>query len=162
MNTLKESGWDVIYGPAGGGNIINRLDKTITIDSNSQSNPAEVVRLLTYELGHAQYSTTLDASSKTAYLNAIFRNEGAAIMKSIQVQREIMENGGPDIGLPCHPDNHATYNEIYDQYLADGNMAVACLAIGDIFAKYEAPPISPNQTYEDYFNSYYDEYHDDH
>ncbi|MCL2160495.1 MAG: hypothetical protein FWH56_01200 [Betaproteobacteria bacterium] len=161
MKTLRESGWDVVYGPAGSGNIINRPDKTITIDSNSQDNPGEVVRLLAYERGHVQYFTALDVSSKTAYLNAIFRNEGAVIMKNIQIQREIMANGGPDIGLPGHPDNHAAYNAVYDQYLEDGNMAVACLAIGDIFAKDESPPIYPNQTYEDCFSRYYDEYYND-
>jgi len=159
MKTLKESGWDVVYGPAGGGNTVNRLDKTITIDSNSQGNPGEVLRLLIYELGHAQYSNALEISSKTAYLSALFKNEGEAFMRSIQIRREIIANGGPDIGLPGNPANHAAYNEIYDLFLKDGNMAASIIAIGDIFAKEEHPPISPTQTYDDYFSSYYDEHY---
>ena len=159
MKFLEKNGWDVIYGPAGGGSITNRLDKTIAIDGSSLSNAAQAVQLIAHEIGLAQCLAIPDVSSKTAYLSNVFENEGAAIMKGIQARREILANGGPDIGLPGHPANHAAYNAVYNQYLKDGDAAAARTAIGNIFAKYESPPISPNQTYREYYGDYYDKYY---
>jgi len=159
MRFLERNGWDVVYGPAGGGNITCRTDKVMVIDGNTRTHSAKAVQLMTRELGFIRLPCVPNISSKTAYLSNVFENEGASIMKSIQVRREIIANGGPDIGLPGHPDNHAAYNALYDQYLKDGNATAAHIAIGNIFAKNESPPISPNQTYLDYFSDYYDRYY---
>lgn len=46
-------------------------------------------------------------------------------MKNIEVQREVLTNGGPGIGIAGNPSNHAAYNIAYDQYIADGDAAAA-------------------------------------
>ena len=156
LEALDAQGWRVEYGPAGGGDKVKRGDKIIVIDGNIKNNPIKAVTAISYEVGHAQYPYVPDYSSKTAYLSGAFANEGAATMKNIQAQREIMANGGPDIGLAGNPANHAAYNTAYDQYLLDGNAAAARSAIGGVFATGEKTS-NTGQTYQDYYGGWYDQ-----
>jgi type VI secretion system secreted protein VgrG len=82
-------------------------NREITIDSNEQGNPTEIVQSLAHEVGHAQYPYVQDVSSKPAFMNGTLADEGAATMNNMKVQREIEANGGPDIGLSGNPANHA-------------------------------------------------------
>jgi type VI secretion system secreted protein VgrG len=134
---LKAQKWEVVYGPAGGGSQIERKQKVITIDGNQRNDPAAAVQSISHEVGHAEYPYVKDTSSREAYVAAGLADEGAATLKNIQVQREIIANGGPNIGLAGNSKNHEAYNAAYDQYLQDGNAAKAHKAIGSIYGEGE-------------------------
>jgi len=146
----------VQYGPAGGGSFPNREDKVIMIDSDLQNNPAKVVQTISHETGHVLNPHVADTSSKAAFVQGWLKEEGAATMKNIQVQREIMANGGPNIGLVGNPANHTVYNAAYNQYLLDGNAAAARSAIGGVYATGEKTS-NTGQTYQDYYGDLYDQ-----
>lgn len=111
--------------------------------------------MLSHEVGHATYTYTPDYSSNAAYVNGALADEGAATMKNIQIQREILANGGPDIGIAGTPANHAGYNAAYDAYLKTGDASAARQSIGTIFGSGEQTSTT-GQTYSDYYGSWYD------
>ena len=76
-------------------------------------------------------------------------------MKNIEVQREIVKNGGPDIGIAGNSANHPSYNAAYDQYLKDGNAAGARDKIGQIFGNGERVSGPTNPTYNEYYGGWY-------
>lgn len=155
LDELKKDGWEIKYGEAGKGSSANREAKVITLDGNLKSNPRETVQVLSHEVGHAKYPFTPDYSSKGAYVNGTLADEGAATMKNIQVQREIIANGGPDIGIAGNSANHGVYNGAYDQYLKDGNAAGARQTIGTQIGIGEKTSTS-GQNYNDYYGGWYD------
>ena len=152
---LQKDGWNIEYGPKGGGSSANRATKTIVLDGNLQSNPNAATQVLSHEVGHAKYPYTADMSSKASYVNGTLADEGAATMKNIQVQREITAAGGPDIGIAGNSANHASYNNAYNQYLKDGNAAAARQSIGTTFGKGEITSTT-GQPYADYYGGWYD------
>ena len=118
-----------------GGSYANRESKPpkIVIDSAEKGNPVAITQTLAHEVGHVTYPYTPDYSSKTAFVNGTLVDEGAATPNNIKVQREIMANGGKDIGIAGNNANHAIYNQAYDQSLKDGNAAAARQTIGTRF-----------------------------
>ncbi|MDR2259352.1 MAG: hypothetical protein LBE06_00120, partial [Azoarcus sp.] len=154
---LKAKDWTIVDGPAGGGCTANRDHKIITLDSNLKGHPKETVQAIAHEVGHAQYDYKADTSSKSAYLKGTLADEGAATIKNIEVQREILANGGPDIKIAGSQANHAAYNAAYDQYRKDNNVAAAHDTIGGIFGKGERTS-NTGQTYEDYYGGSYDKW----
>ncbi|TKC83118.1 hypothetical protein FAZ69_25860 [Trinickia terrae] len=128
------------------------FEKIITLDGNLKGRPALYAQTLSHEVGHAAYPYQEDFSSKAAYLRSTMADEGAATMTNIRAQREILANGGPDIGVAGK--NSASYNAAYDQFLKDGN-AVGCRdAIGSAFGNEITS--STGQTYNDYYGGWYD------
>jgi type VI secretion system secreted protein VgrG len=152
---LKQDKWDIEYGPAGGGSFANRNNNKITIDGDLQNDPLGAAEIIAHEVGHARYPHVEDRSSKAAYVGGYLADEGAATLKNIQVQREIIANGGPDIGLAGNQINHPAYNAAYDQYLKDGNAAAARSAIGAIYGTGETDSVT-HQPYQDYYGGFYD------
>ncbi len=116
IEKLKESGWEIEYGAPGKGSYAWREGDPplIVLDGNLKGDPEQAVQVLPHEVGHATYTYTPDYSSNAAYVNGALAGEGAATMKNIQIQREILANGGPDIGIAGTPANHAGYNAAYD------------------------------------------------
>ncbi|MEH6997326.1 MAG: PAAR domain-containing protein [Limnobacter sp.] len=155
LNTLQSQGWKVDYGAAGGGSYANRREKTITLDSNLRGDANQATQVLAHEVGHALHPYQLDTSSRQAYLNGTLDDEGAATMKNIQVQREIIQAGGPDIGIAGNPKNHASYIRAYNQYLKDGNAQNAYRKIGSQFGANEITSTT-GQNYADYYGGWYD------
>lgn len=51
---LQKDGWNIEYGPKGGGSSANRATKTIVLDGNLQSNPNAATQVLSHEVGHAK------------------------------------------------------------------------------------------------------------
>ncbi|NML33283.1 DUF6782 family putative metallopeptidase [Paraburkholderia antibiotica] len=153
LKKLGVSGWKIQYGEAGKGSFANRNDQMITLDASLQSRPLKYVQVLSHEVRHAAYPYEEDLSSKAAYVNGTLADEAAATMSSIRTQREILANGGPDIGVAGA--NAAAYNAAYDKFMQDGNAAACRQAIGVAFGK----EITSNtgQTYADYYGNWYDE-----
>ncbi|WP_341645979.1 DUF4150 domain-containing protein [Thauera sp. SDU_THAU2] len=158
IEKLKESGWKIEYGPPGEGSYADPANPSgpqIILDGNLKGDPEQAVQVLSHEVGHATYTYAPDFSSKAAYVNGALADEGAATMKNIQVQREILANGGPDIGIAGTPANHAGYNAAYDAYLKTGDASAARQSIGNIFGSGEQTSTT-GQTYSDYYGSWYD------
>lgn len=156
---LKKDGWVIKDGPAGGGSHASRDQKVITIDSALKSDPKQATQVLAHEVGHAKYPFKDDRSGKAAFLKGTLGDEGAATMKNIEVQREIVKNGGPDIGIAGNPANHPKYNAAYDQYLKDGNAGAARDKIGQIFGNGERVSGPTNPTYNEYYGGWYDKHY---
>ena len=155
LTKLQEEGWNIEYGAAGGGSWANRGTRTIVLDGNLKNTPETATQILAHEVGHARYAYTPDFSSRSAYVNGALADEGAATLKNIQARREIIANGGPDIGIAGNSANHASYNNAYEQYLKDGNVAAAHQSIGATFGKGETTSTT-GQTYADYYGGWYD------
>jgi type VI secretion system secreted protein VgrG len=153
--SLKDKGWNVVWGPKGGGTYANRQTKVVTVDSGEKDNPAAVAQSLSHEFGHAQYDYVEDLSTKDAYVKGALADEGAATMNNIKVRREIRANGGPDIGIAGNPKNQPAYNKAYDKYLKDGDAGAARNAIGAIYGAGEKTS-NTNQPYANYYGSWYD------
>lgn len=158
LTTLEARGWTVDYGMAGQGSYADRGTKTITLDSNLKGNAAQATQVLAHEVGHAMHPYTMDTSSRLAYLNGALDDEGAATLKNIQVQREIIQAGGPDIGIAGNPANHAIYEQAYTQYLKDGNTQAALRKIGSQFGTGEFTSTT-GQNYADYYGGWYDKHY---
>ena len=132
--------------------------KTITLDIQLKTDPNQATQVLAHEVGHALHPYQLNTSSRQAYLNGALDDEGAATLKNIQVQREIIAAGGPDIGIAGNPNNHASYIQAYNQYLKDGNAEVAIRKIGSQFGNGEFTSTT-GQNYADYYGGWYDKHH---
>lgn len=157
LQTLNDSGWEVGYGRAGGGSYADRTSRPpkITIDGAQRSNPRSATQTLAHEVGHATYPYEPDVSSKSAFINGALTDEGAATLNNIKVQREILTNGGPDIGIAGNRANHAAYNKSYDQFLKDGNAQAARESIGKQFGQGEITS-NTGQPYAEYYGGWYD------
>jgi type VI secretion system secreted protein VgrG len=155
LKALDEKKWDIKYGDPGKGSKIDREKGIIYIDGNLKDDPKGATQALSHEIGHANYQLNSDYSSKSTYLNGTLSDEGAATMNNIKVQREIVANGGPDIGIAGNPANQPAYNAAYDQYLKDGDTAKAQQTIGNIFGQGEKTSTT-GQTYSDYYGGWYD------
>lgn len=154
LERLKREGWVVEYGPEGAGSFANRELKTITLDGALGADPMQATQVLSHEVGHACYPYQADMSSRAAYVNGALADEGAATMKNIQVQREIIANGGPDIGLAGNAANHAGYNNAFDQYQRTNDAAQARAEIGRLFGNGERTSTT-GQTYAEYYGSFF-------
>ncbi|SMG54998.1 hypothetical protein [Paraburkholderia susongensis] len=152
LKKLEDAGWQIEYGGVGNGSETDRLHKIIKLDSNFQNNPLTLTEILSHEVGHAAYPYEPDYSSKTAYVNGTLGDEAAATMSNIRTEREVLEHGGPDIGVLGV--NHAAYNRVYDQFIKDGNTTACREAIGLAFGN----EITSNtgQTYADYYGTWYE------
>lgn len=98
-----------------------------------------------------------DDSSREAYVNGALADEGAATMNNIKIRREILANGGQDIGIAGNSANQSAYNTAYDTFLKDGNAKAARQAIGAQFGEGEITS-NTHQPYAEYYGSYYDKF----
>jgi hypothetical protein len=153
LKALEKAGWKIVS-QTGGGSTCNKATKTITVDTQG-SDAANIVQTLAHEAGHARYTGKVDTSSKKAFVDSNLADEGAATLNNIKVQREILKNGGPDIGISGNSSNHAAYNKAYDNYVKTGNATTARAEIGAIFGNGEITS-NTGQTYSDYYGSFYD------
>jgi hypothetical protein len=154
LQALQNDGWTIVAA-SGGGSYCDKSTKTITIDTASRNTAELATRSISHEVGHARYTANVDTSSRAAYVRTQLADEGAATLANIRVQREIIANGGPDIGISGNPSNHAAYNAAYDAFVAGGSESVARDTIGTIFGNGERTSTT-NQTYTDYYGGSYD------
>ncbi|WP_151636961.1 type VI secretion system Vgr family protein [Noviherbaspirillum aerium] len=157
LNKLKADGWEIQYGSNGAGSYADRhsVPPKIVIDGSLKGKTLSATQTLAHEAGHALYPYKADISSKAGYVNSALADEGAATLNNIKVQREIIKNGGPDIGIAGHPANHGIYNKAYDNYQKSGDSDSARNAIGKQFGKGEHTSTT-GQPYADYYGEWYD------
>jgi hypothetical protein len=154
LQALQNDGWTIVTATSGG-STCNKSTKTITIDTSTNNSPALLAQVIAHEAGHARYTANVDTSSRAAFVRTNLADEGAATLANIRAQREIIANGGADIGIAGNSANHAAYNTAYDAFVAGGSEATARDAIGTIFGNGERTS-NTNQTYTDYYGSFYD------
>lgn len=155
LNRLQNDGWQIQFGPAGGGSTCSRPDKVIKIDGAKMGDPVAIAQTLAHEAGHATYTPRHDFTSKNAYVRSALADEGAATLSNIQARREILANGGADIGIAGNKANAEAYNAAYDQFLRDGDENKARDTIGTIFGRGERTS-NTGLAYEDYYGGWYD------
>lgn len=130
------------------------------------NNPGSLAETLAHEFGHGQYFYSGRPDGDSTGLV----NEAYATLHNITVQREILSNGGQDIGIAgqyaifgpdgqpvVNPDGTAGYydvtqllNQIYDSPKSlDEKMA----DIAQIFAVHEAPSSCPTINYAQYYKT---------
>jgi len=151
---LKDKGWQMVYGPAGGGSYV--AGQVIVIDGEKASNPYAATTSVAHELGHASSKMVPDMSSKQAFLNSRLDDEGAAAMNQIRAQREIWLNTDKKINImssaPAQQMN--VYNAAFDKAQADGNWAAANRSAG----KYIGTLLTSTtkEPYVQYYGNWYD------
>ena len=156
LKELAQDDWTFIYGEPGKGSFANRIQgkkSGIVLDGVYKSDPRGAIQTLAHEVGHARYVYTVDLSSKATCVDSFLSDEGAATLKNIEVQREILANGGPDIGIAGDPRNHAIYNRTFDSYLQSGNAGKARSEIGAVYRNDEHTS-NTHQTYGNYYGDW--------
>ncbi|WP_342325076.1 type VI secretion system tip protein TssI/VgrG [Kosakonia sp. BYX6] len=158
LRELKQKDWAIQPGAAGGGSYAIGENRLIVIDPEHMATTNETVETLAHEAGHAMYPVTPDFSSRENYINSQLMDEGGATLNNIKIQREILANGGIDIGVAAGSDaTEAAYKQAYDK-MVSGEISRndAMQAIGKVVGKYEVAS-GTVQKYDDYYGSQYDQ-----
>ncbi|NCI14946.1 type VI secretion system tip protein VgrG [Cronobacter muytjensii] len=156
MKALKSQGWSILPGPKGGGCYTDNANQLIIMDPDYMETPADTVQTLAHEVGHATYPVPEDYSSRENFINSQLTNEGGATLNNIKVQREILANGGIDIGVAGSEDNLAAYNSMYDKMMSgELSRTDAAKAIGKVYGKGEIAS-SGDINYSEKYGNYYD------
>lgn len=166
IETIQRAGYTIEFGPAGGGSFHSSADKRIVLDANLAADPAEVVRVLAHEAGHARYKeepfvpigdlTREEFVEQNTQRN--LNNEGEATLVNLEIRQEILDNGGVDIGVSGA--QAADYIAIFDSGKHETDRAGAREDIANLFATGERPSTDPSINYEQYYGQFWGEYYD--
>ncbi|MCO7472134.1 hypothetical protein NJG16_18870 [Stenotrophomonas maltophilia] len=130
----------------------------IVIDENAIGQGSRIARSLSHEVGHHLFTEPSDPTNKQSYVNSKLRGEAAATLSNVQVQREIVAAGGPDIGVSGTGNRPQQYGAIAVELQAGRiNRSQAIEQIAEVF-KTEAPSVGPHANYELYYGAYYDQH----
>jgi len=130
----------------------------IVVDENAIGQGPRIARSLSHEVGHHLFTEGPDRTSKQAYVNSMLRGEAAATLSNVQVQREILAAGGPDIGVSGTGNRPQQYVAIAVELQAGRiNRSQALGQIAEVF-KTEAPSVGPHANYELYYGAFYDQH----
>lgn len=139
-------GLDVVWGQAGGGTYLVPGVK-IVIDENAIGQGPRIARSLSHEVGHHLFTEGPDRTSKQSYVNSMLRGEAAATLSNVQVQREIVAAGGPDIGVSGTGNRPQQYGAIAVELQAGRiNRSQALGQIAEVF-KTEVPSVGRHANY---------------
>ena len=151
----RREGIVVQWGTAGEGTYLVPGVK-IVIDENAIGQGTRLARSLSHEVGHHLFTEPSNRASKQAYVDSELRGEAAATLSNVQVQREIVAGGGPDIGVSGTGSRPQQYGTIAAELQAGRiNRSQALGQIAEVF-KTEAPSVGPHATYELYYGDFYD------
>jgi type VI secretion system secreted protein VgrG len=155
---LKQQGWRIGYGRAGGGTYAdtNARGKKIVIDSSYAGDPYKSAASLAHETGHAMYSYGFrpDTRSKTAFVNSMLGSEGEAALNQIHVQREVWRYGKVDILRNADPQNVDAFNQAYDSMRNGASRAAARNAAGRYYGTLTTS--TTGEQYTQYYGNAYD------
>jgi hypothetical protein len=158
LDQLRAANWKIRYtGPKDDpGSFTDYVNKEIVIDPQAHQGRADLLtQTVAHEVGHALYGDRTDVSSHEAAVNSMLANEGAATLNNIKMQRWILSQGGPDIGIAGT--QTSAYDIVYQNYrFSDGDYAKATAEIGSIFGGLEHPSGDPTKTYAQYYGDWYD------
>jgi type VI secretion system secreted protein VgrG len=137
------------YGPAGKGSYYDG-DKVIIIDGALKGKPEASAQALSHELGHAVDTHVKDTTSRAGYIDSMLRGEGEATLANLEARKDILANGGPDIGVAGA--RSADYEKIYTKY---GSSEKASKAIGKVIGDKEITSTT-KEIYKDYYGKIFD------
>jgi len=164
LDALKQQGWIVIYGRAGGGSFANRHEnlermlpaKSIVIDSDLQGRAEQLTQTLAHEVGHATYDYVPDLSTLNNYILNTYGDEGMAVMNEMRVRQEILTASGTDIGISGG--NNNKYKFYYDRLddLKSGKIDLEATrnAIGAVYVQ-GGTTSTTRESYEKYHGDWY-------
>jgi RHS repeat-associated protein len=130
LNDLHQNGWTIEHGAPGGGCAADRQNQRITVDPNY--NHEQQVQALSHEAGHAGYDfdnqqpvvQPTQGMTRDQFVDQNvdrhLYDEGVATMNNNRARDEILQNGGPDIGVAGAGQND--YINTYNDYKA-GNLS---------------------------------------
>lgn len=164
---------DIEYGKPGGGTFYDpdALPRPkIVVDPRDADSPESVVQSVAHESGHALYTEEpyvplTPGMTKDEYVNQNtnrhLKDEGEATMTNAEVRKEILDNGGPDIGIAGS--QAEDYAKIAEKYPDPADRDKARQEIGDLFADGEQPSGDENagKSYRDYYGETYKEHYDE-
>lgn len=164
LRKLLAAGWAITWAKPGDASSTDAGipgGGTIYITAAVSGNPRGIAQQLAHELGHFAFGSNADLSSSQACLRAEGDGEGAATINNITIEREILADGGPDIGVgsgsPDPIDTVQQYNTIYDQAARYGDWAGARDRIGSIYLQSEHDGSTPPRSYHDIYSGYCDQ-----
>ena len=137
----------IIYGPNGQGTSYDHNNNIITIDSDKQGNFTLLVRSLAHEMGHKNYHP------KDSSLDEWMASEGAAQLNSMIIMEELLDNGGPDIGIAGgspYEDDYMVLYRAYKNGILDYERTIR--KIGKIYEN-EPPSSGKYTTYRELYSS---------
>lgn len=112
---------DNVWGQAGRGTYLVPREK-IVIDENAIGQGSRIARSLSHEIGHHLFTEGPDRTSKQSYVNSMLRGEAAATLSNVQVQREIVAAGGPDMAFPVQVIGHNNTEPLRRNSRPDGSI----------------------------------------
>jgi len=165
LDRLQKDGW-VIETQNGGGTYADKTQKKIVVDIENAS-AEDQVQSLAHEAGHADYTVDPyvppDGKTKQEYVDANvkrdLKDEGEATLTNLEVREEILDAGGPDIGIAGNSANHPQYEQAYEDFKNGGDRDKAREDIGGIFADGEQTSTT-NESYRDYYSKTYADHYD--
>ncbi|MCL2161234.1 MAG: hypothetical protein FWH56_05025, partial [Betaproteobacteria bacterium] len=190
LEPFFNNGGTILYGPKKGGSCYRSsyivkekgitVVESIVIDGSLKGNALAVLQTLSHEAGHAAFPFKFDLTSMEAFLKSLvkgessaamidprvaylrnrIKDEGAAVVKNIEIRHEFLTRLGVDIGLTGSPANHRFYKEIHAKL---GNTPAAWETIGAKVAETERSHIRhhakrPNLEYQSYYGLWETEY----
>lgn len=153
---LQRNGWSFVPGTPGKGTFADRSTRTITLDPNLSATPADNLTSLSHEVGHARRRNPSAGpmKGKTAkqYIDGgIHQNlldEADATINNIRVRQDLINHGGPTIGIAGAHGND--YLKFYNT-----NRKTARENTANMFGSGEHPSNQPGSTYAQYYRPYW-------
>uniref|UniRef100_A0A3B0M0Z9 Uncharacterized protein n=1 Tax=Arsenophonus endosymbiont of Trialeurodes vaporariorum TaxID=235567 RepID=A0A3B0M0Z9_9GAMM len=133
LKTLEIDGWKLVVAQREQGTATDLRRKTVFISNRVLNHPHLTIKALSNEIGHIFYAAKPNIKSKSNFVSHFLASEGAATIKNIEIQREIINHMAVDIGIRANPRNIECYNEVYDNYLIDNKFDEAAKYIGEIY-----------------------------
>lgn len=168
IQAILANGVVIEYGPAGDGSYFTG-DK-IVIDGSLKGNPTAVAGVLAHESGHALYTqgyTPPDGLTRQQYVdtnvNHSNKNEAEATLTNIGIRNELLNAGGPDVGI--NGSQSAQYQQIYDKYPNPADRDTARQEIANVWGNSEVPSVKKDDgsyytNYNDYYGTFYGNWYD--
>jgi hypothetical protein len=124
---------------------MTKVPGNIVLDPTMKGDAVRIVQALSHEFGHFTYRGSYDIRSASAYNMSELRDEAAAVMSNIKIDREILaaSNGSLAIGTPSSLSNQLIYDSAYNTYLVDKNLSKALNQIAVQFGPNEYPSTNP-------------------
>nr|CBA75942.1 conserved hypothetical protein [Arsenophonus nasoniae] len=156
LKTMEVDGWKLVVAQRGQGTATDLRRKTVFISSRVLNHPNLTIQALSHEIGHIFYTEKPNIKSKSNFISYFLASEGAATIKNIEIQREIINHMAVDIGIMANPRNIKCYNEVYDNYLIDNKFDEATKYIGEIY-RYNEITSNNLKPYGQYYNEVYND-----
>lgn len=156
LKTMEADDWKLVVAQRGQGTATDLRRKTVFISSRVLNHPNLTIQALSHEIGHIFYTEKPNIKSKSNFISYFLASEGAATIKNIEIQREIINHMAVDIGIMANPRNIKCYNEVYDNYLIDNKFDEATKYIGEIY-RYNEITSNNLKPYGQYYNEVYND-----